>query len=130
MFPVSQRAKPHLNFVISLVSIVPSSWETLLPALSARIRSAVYAKATLCPIHMLRHVSPFLYVRRPDRARDSFLFPPRVYLPQFRSLHESPFLSRGYAQEIENSNAGIMGRFRLETSSGNSPSAGYCTAAD
>lgn len=79
----SWGTKPHLNFVIPLVSIVSGSWETLSPALSARIHSTVYAKAALCPIHMPRHVSPFLCVLRPGRARSTASsFPPRIRLPQ------------------------------------------------
>lgn len=125
-----RRAKPHLNFVISPVSIVSSSWETLSPALSARIRSAVYAKATLCPIHMPRHVSPFLCVLRPDPARTtaSSLSPPRIgYASRSTRFHPPriPHFCRiGTRQEIEiqtlgRRGGGIMGRFRLKTSSGN-----------
>lgn len=101
--------------MISLVSIVSSSWETLLPALSARIRSTMYTKATLCPIHMPRHVSSFLCpaTRPACTIASSFLL---------RAFRSSSFRVPVSVAEIRagdrNSNADIMGRFRLEMPSG------------
>jgi len=52
-------------------------------------------------------------------------------VPVLLSTPGSPSVSVAWIRaENRNSNAGIMGRFRLETSSGNSPSAGYCSATD
>lgn len=84
----------------------------------------------ICPIHMPRHVSPFLCVLG---LQEQPLIPsgsPSAFCPSLSPSVSLRFLAWIRAGDRNSNASRIMGRFRLETSTGNSPSAGYCSAAD